>query len=176
MASFDIAWTFMIPHEDSHWFSQAVVTTDNDGGKVRLGLNSRAHPDLIEKGFYEMPVQQAVDFAKVTYNVWYWTPLHGAFIRSQYLANRLFDQSVPMGPPNAIKQMQEAINVIAPHALVVDGYLGPKTMSWLNQQNDAVLVDQFRIRCMDYYQKVLIAHPEYDQTLLTRVWKPRLYS
>lgn len=67
------------------------------------------------------------------YKVNYWDTFQGDKVADQQLANNLFDCSVNQGEGLARKIMQHACNYVSgKQAIVLDGSIGPKTLSVFN--------------------------------------------
>jgi len=172
MANYDEAFKKMIVNEDSSL--SGIVKTDNDGGQVRFGLNSNAHPMLVAANFYTATRQEALLRAQFYYREWYWEPMKGDLMVDQGVANKVFDQCVPMGISQASKLVQRAINK-AGHTqpqLKEDGVLGPLSIKALNASDPKEFLGDFRDVCTAFYQDVVTAHPEYAH--LQDGWEKRL--
>jgi len=170
MAVYKKAFVFMIHHEDSTLAGK--VQTDNDGGKVRFGLNSNAHPELLTSGFYERPVAEALVEALDHYREWYWRAVHGDMITSQAVANKIFDQSVPMGVGQVGKLVQRTLNDFTNPpvpVLQVDGIIGPKTVALLNTATSGInaqeFMKQFGFRVDKFYKALVDTHPQWAEDL-----------
>lgn len=163
MADFSSAFVFMLPHEDGRSGAQFGKTDrDNDGGMVRYGLNSNAHPNLIPAGYYTKPAQDALADARIHYQEWYWVPIHGDIITSQPVANKIFDQSVPMGVGEASKLVQRAINSTLTDdddRLDVDGILGPRSMTALNAADPTKFLNAFAEEAGAFYRTLAMKRP-----------------
>lgn len=70
MATYDPAFDYMIRNED--YSLSGVITPEPGGAKARLGINSAANPQAIVDGFYEMPLNDAIAYAKALYQKNYW--------------------------------------------------------------------------------------------------------
>ena len=66
------------------------------------------------------------------YRSLFWNPLHGDQIAFPDLAEKLFDMAVNMGIGQAVKLLQDALNVVVGSGLTVDGGMGPMTLAALN--------------------------------------------
>lgn len=69
------------------------------------------------------------------YHLNFWTPLHGDEIKSQEIANYLFDFAVNSGIGDAVKALQKAINKIHTPKIGVDKIIGRETLSALKTIN-----------------------------------------
>ena len=61
----------------------------------------------------------------------FWNRMYGAYIKSQNIANIVFDYYVQSGP-FAIKKVQQAVNTVQQPPIAVDGVLGNVTLAALN--------------------------------------------
>jgi len=172
MANYLVAFPYMVVNEDSTL--KGDVETDNDGGKVRYGLNSKAHPNLLTSGFYEESAANALLEAREHYKEWYWLPVHGDQITDQNVANKVFDQSVPMGIDECGKLAQRTLNVLSQWTspLMEDGVIGPLTMNQLNKANPTDFLKEFKVICGHYYNTLVLQNPKYEKYL--KGWLVRL--
>jgi lysozyme family protein len=163
MADFTTAFEYMLPHED--YGLTGKVFTDSNGARVRYGINEKYHPGL-EEYYTTMPNDKALQFAKIQYQVWYWSPLNGIMMPDQTVANKAFDQSVPMGVVQSAKCLQRAINLCRTEQLEVDGHVGHLTIAALIELNGSLdLMDHYKDELEHTYQAIVAVHPE-DQPLL----------
>ena len=132
MADFSIAFAFMIHNEDYNTNDPRYGQTkiDNDGGKVRFGLNSKSFPDLLNTDFYTSSVEEAFKNAQNLYNSNIWQGMRGAFINSQRVASKMLDMSTNMGVGQAIKLAQRAAGTVP------DGKFGPITLGAINTMDE----------------------------------------
>jgi len=98
MADFEPAVTKTIRREGGD-----AVTEDPDdpGGLTRYGISKRAHPEVD-------PRNLSLDGAKAIYRKDYWGPCDGDMLKSQLVAELIFDAAVNMGVNQAIKLAQIA--------------------------------------------------------------------
>jgi lysozyme family protein len=61
----------------------------------------------------------------------FWSKIYGPYIKSQPIANIVFDYYVQSGP-YAIEKVQQAVNTVQAKPIAVDGVLGNDTLSALN--------------------------------------------
>lgn len=133
MADFNKAFQYAMSNEDDP-AHPGKVTTDNNGGKARLGLNSKANPDLVKLGFYDeqqMPYRTAVTVAQERYKLTYWFGIGGDKLASNCLGAKLFDLSVNAYYIEAAKLLQRSLCALGA-AITVDGHIGPLTISAAN--------------------------------------------
>lgn len=74
---------------------------DDPGGLTRYGISKRAHPEVD-------PRNLSLESAKEIYRKDYWNPCQGDAIKSQLLAELVFDSAVNMGVNQAVKLSQLA--------------------------------------------------------------------
>ena len=149
MANFKIAYDITMGHEGGY----ANDPNDN-GGETYKGVARKFHPnwpgwvaidkikstlgkstDIINK---HAGLDAGLQFAiQSFYKTQFWDIINLDKITNQNIANELFDIGVNMGPGVAAKFLQESLNLcnngskLYPN-LVVDGTVGPKTISCLN--------------------------------------------
>ena len=158
MADYTQAFRYMLPHEDAELTGN--VTVDNNGARVRYGLNERYHPGLAEY-YTTMPQDKALQFAKIQYQVWYWSPLNGIMMPDQNVANKVFDQAVPLGVVQAAKCLQRAINQVQEDQLEVDGHIGHLTIAALMGLTGSLdLMDNIKGELTQTYHAIVAANPE----------------
>src|SRR5580692_2666746 len=134
MALFLPAFDYMLPNEsypptDPRY---GEITTDNDGGLVRFGVNSKSLGiSLIGTTFYtDMGNVAALAVAQDLYQTVVWSAVQGSSINSQRVASKLFDLAVNSGPVEASKLCQRAVSVN------VDGVIGQQTVTAINSEDE----------------------------------------
>jgi len=162
MADYNAAFQFILNNEDST--RSGVVTpdpTNNDPSAIaRFGINSAAHPEAVKDGFYQMPVDKALEYAEVLYKYAYWVGVSGYQVIVQDVANKIFDLAVNAGTVQAVKIAQRAANhCLAPAAigympLAVDGICGPETVEALNAANPEELLPSIKDYACQFYRDV----------------------
>lgn len=136
MADFQPAFETTLRWEDPHL--SGVVTYDA-GGKTRFGLASKYNPDLEAKGFYTLPVEEALPLAVPIYRERYW---NWDWIQSQPVANKLFDMGVNLGPGTARMLLNKALATLeTPDA----------TFAAINAEDQVKLLALLRDQCATYY-------------------------
>jgi lysozyme family protein len=146
MASFDKAIPFTLKHEGGYVWHPA-----DPGGETNRGItdgldgNVDGLADVDGDGDGDILIQELSEAqAKEIYKRRFWDKMHGDDIKSQNLANILFDGYVNMGG-NAIKLMQREL------MLKEDGVLGPVTLRGINGYNPRTLFEQYKAARIDYY-------------------------
>jgi lysozyme family protein len=133
------------------------VTTDNDGGLVRFGVNSKSlGASLVNTTFYTtMSNDEAIKAAANLYNISVWKPMQGDLLTSQRVASKIFDMAVNQGVHEAAKLAQRA-------ALVqVDGVIGPITVATINSIDENQMLKSLVTEWIWFIGLVIENHPEY---------------
>ena len=131
------------------------VSDPNDpGGETKFGISKRSFPDLDIKNLTR---EEAID---IYLNNW-WSRYNYAWINSIEISKKILDMSVNMGPKQAHKIVQRALNTILDCKLKVDGILGNKTFAAIDLVKDP---EQLH-RAMSHYQA------KFYENLWTRVKK-----
>ena len=124
MATFENAIDYVLVNECGPKFS-AICTTDNDGGLVKFGLNTRSNPDLLTKyGSHLERMDLAA--AKLEYKARYWQPIMDQLV-SQRVATKVLDMMVNQGIGDGINHLQLAVGI--PHTTA---HFGPVTLGKAN--------------------------------------------
>ncbi|OLY92301.1 Predicted Peptidoglycan domain-containing protein [Cnuella takakiae] len=144
MANFTTAYNATMGHEGAH--------SDNPkdrGGETWKGVARNFHPSWSgwaiidackrEKSFpANLKTNQALEqMVRMFYKKEFWNRLSLENIQDQSIANEMFDTAVNCGPAVAGQFLQRALNVLNRTGrdypnLVVDGQIGPKTVTVLN--------------------------------------------
>lgn len=138
MADFSIGFAYVLTNEDypkgDPRYGQ--VTTDNNGGLVRFGINSDGEgKELLTTTYYTtMPVAEAYKIAGNLYNTTNWAIMHGDDLHSQRVASKILDLSVNSGTVESAKISQRAANVN------VDGNIGPITIAAINNLDENLML------------------------------------
>lgn len=174
MASFEMAFEYMIRHEDAKL--AGIVTEEPHGAKARFGINSLAHPEAVRDGFYEMERGAALGYASNIYRRKYFEPIGGFQINDPIIADKYFDLAVNVGTVQATKIVQRAINSLlrGPALVMVDGKAGMRTIDAINQSMPSDLLAAIRSYGKQFYQDVARRQPE-EETFLDD-WLKRLDS
>lgn len=90
--------------------------------------------------------------AKLLYKLFFWNKLKCDDIKSFIIKKQLFDIGVNMGNKTAVKIMQKCLNSLG-ESLTIDGLIGNKTISALNEKDYKVLNNMMvneRLKRYDY--------------------------
>lgn len=172
MADRQIAFLFVMGHEDVRM--SGVVVTDNDGGQVRFGINSKAHPQAVSDGFYTMSKDDALAYAKTVFVSQYWNHIFGDDIRNQRVANQCADLFFNTGE-EAVLIMQRAANRFQENPIAVDGKFGKMTLDAINFVPDQLaLLDAVKAQAIVFYQILVAKNPAKYTQADYRSWVSRL--
>ncbi len=127
MAAFNKAIEKTLLHEGGYVFDK-----DDAGGETNFGISKRAYPNVDIKSLTKAD-------ASAIYKEDYWDKVRGDEIRSQKVADTLFDTAVNMGVRTASKLMQGCIGVYP------DGIIGNITLSKLNKEDEELTLLRFKL-------------------------------
>jgi lysozyme family protein len=175
------AWQFVLSNEDTVPPSGKVVDEPN-GGKARLGINSIAHPEALARGFFSMPLAQALDFAEDIFKYDYWSRILGYNIHPclQIVASKWADLVFNAGIHEGTIIVQRALNSLrGPNQKIKeDGICGPSTIAALNTLLDEPDVERIYQAIIAagtaFYAELRTAFPEKYSEALEREWIGRL--
>lgn len=184
MAEFIQAFQRMIIHEGGY----SVVKADR-GGETYRGVARKFHGGwagwLIvdqlkqEPGFprnlANHPALQSL--VQEFYLEQFWQPLCADEITDQQVANELFDTAVNMGISTAVSMAQRALNLLNRNQStypdgVVDGKMGPKTLSLLNACSEPELLLR-TLNALQAARYILICEKDPSQEVFFRGWLKR---
>ena len=150
---FDKAFEYTMPFEGWDAYTN---DPDDKGGATKYGITVRTlkairfdvdgDGDVTENDVKSLTYSQAKDILKRKY----WDMIQADSIESERIAIKLFDCAVNMGPARATRIAQEALNDLR-YGLVVDGLMGPKTLSALNGSDEDVFFLFLVSRLEQYY-------------------------
>jgi lysozyme family protein len=165
MANFHIAIPHILEHEGGY------VNNPNDpGGATKYGISLRylrKRGDLLGDFDGDGDVD-ADDIAIMTrpmavqvYESGFWEPNRLKDVRSQLLANKIFDMAVNMGSKQAWKLAQSAIAANG-QTLVADGVVGPKTIAAVNavEKLDYAVITTLRAMQKKFYEGIMARNPK----------------
>lgn len=158
---FNEAIKVVLAHEGGY------VNDPNDlGGETNFGISKRSYPNVDIKNLTR---ERAMEI----YRRDWWDRYKYAQIGALDVATKVFDLSVNMGPVPAHKLLQEAVNFTEAKSLVVDGIVGPMTLSAVNQADSRQLVQALRFMAARRYYELAKARPANRGFLLG--WLNRAY-
>jgi lysozyme family protein len=122
-----------------------IFDPDDPGGETKFGISKRSYPTLNIKALTK---EQAI----AIYRRDYWDRGGYGMLAHERLAAKLFDLAVNMGPRQAHRLLQRAINATTPWAVTVDGLLGPKTMEAVNEHpHGDYLLAALKLAAINFY-------------------------
>lgn len=131
---------------------------DDPGDETKYGISKRSYPHLDIKN---LTLEQAQEI----YYRDFWVELGLDAIQSYEVAYELFDTSVNMGQGIAARFLQKALNLMNRNQknfpdLIVDGKIGPITLSAYTKVDDAILLKVLNGLQFCRYKEIC----EYDPT------------
>ena len=145
LTRFDDIIEVVLEHEGGY-----VNDPDDPGGETNFGIAKRSHPDVDIANLTE-------EGAKEIYYQDYWMKNRVPQM-TEDLKHIYFDMCVNQGRGRAVKILQRAANAKGAD-LVVDGGLGPKTISALN----GVELDRVRAYRVKYYADLVTRKPDLEK-------------
>ena len=163
--NFDKAFHFIIGIEGGY------VNNPNDpGGETKYGISKIAYPKMDIK-------KLTIDDAREIYKRDYWNKIN-ADVLPDRIDIAIFDTCINTGIKMSIKLFQRAINNISDSKIIVDGILGPKTLTAAESAEcSSLLYSIFFERC-SYYTQLADRNPKLEKFLkgwMNRVIKLRNY-
>ncbi len=181
--SFDLAFKFMIGHEGG-----LVDHPKDPGGATNWGVSLRTLRSLDPDIMFDLDGDgdiDEVDIALLTetdakrfYRKFFWPDRYTA-INHEWKAAKVFDMAVNMGPRQATKIVQDALNDIRYRdderykSLVVDGIFGINTIARLNTYNPACVLSALVSSSARFYFSLADGKPARAVFLLG--WLRRAY-
>ena len=145
LTRFDDIIEVVLEHEGGY-----VNDPDDPGGETNFGIAKRSHPDVDIANLTE-------EGAKEIYYQDYWMKNRDPQMPED-LKHIYFDMCVNQGRGRAVKILQRSANAKGAD-LVVDGELGPKTISALN----GVEIDRVRAYRIKYYADLVTRKPDLEK-------------
>lgn len=127
--------------------SKVTEIAGDSGGLTKYGISQRSYPNLDIRNLTE---QQARD----VYRRDYWDRVRGDRIKSQTIAESIFDTAVNMGVVTAVKLAQSVCNEVLIEGLIVDGVMGDKTLSALDKCSGNVFLAAFTLAKVARYAHI----------------------
>ena len=169
MAQFEIA----IPHVLA-WEGLYANHPADPGGETMRGITDRLDGDvdgMIDvdgDGEGDVRVKDLTEEqAKVIYKRRFWDRMQGDKIKSQLIANIMFDGFVNCGF-NGIRMMQNILNVKS------DGIVGPITLCMINAADEILLYNRYKEARIRYYEELAERKPQLKVFL--KGWLNRINS
>lgn len=135
------------------------------GGATNMGISSRYHPDIDVRSLSR---SRAIE----TYRQRYWLRYRLNEIEDLDVATKVFDLCVWMGPDDAARYLQTAINAVAGNRKVaVDGIIGSKTLAALREVDPQPVVAVLRALALEHVRREIQRNP--SQERFRRGWERR---
>lgn len=160
-ARFERAIEVVLRHEGGY-----VIHPDDPGGETKWGLSKRSYPHLDIGGLTR---EQAIEI----YRRDWWDRYRFGEIEDEQIATKVFDLAVWMGPADASRYLQIALNACGAD-LVVDGIMGSKTIKAANAADRRYIIPILRALAAGHVYAEVAARPQ-SATFL-RGWLRRAYS
>ncbi len=158
MAKFYQAIHVVIKHEGG--FSNH---PSDKGGPTNYGISLRflkqkgirEDSDFNNDGIVDLEDVHLVDLdlAVEIYKKHFWDKYHYKDIKSQKVANKVFDLSVNMGPRRAHILLQWALRSCG-QILIIDGIVGPITLDALHHCDEEILLASYRSEAAGFYRRI----------------------
>ena len=172
MAGFELALHVLLNHEGGY-----VNDKRDPGGATNYGVSLRwlrsqniIDADLDDDGDVDEHDVRLLSRPQVAelYRRAFWEPNNVQDIESQRVAIMLFGLIVNTGPKRAVKMLQEALNVsrMRKSSLLVDGWLGPKTMEAINSTDSTILINHYKKIARAFYSNIVRENPILDKFLV----------
>jgi len=119
---------------------------DDAGGLTSRGITEATARAASEQGIASAPDPRKLSpkDVKAIYKAFYWDRIHGDLL-PEGIAGLVFDESVNCGVGTAIKNLQNALNIVLKKQIAIDGSFGPKTKAAIRDvlHIEANVVDLF---------------------------------
>jgi lysozyme family protein len=168
MAEFGIAYPLTSKHEGGY-----VNDPTDRGGETYAGITRKNYPTWAGWATIDQQprkkneiIPSLADEVKEFYRVMYWNKQSLSGLKSQKVANAIYDWNINSGAI-AIKAIQRLINVAD------DGYIGGDTLKAINAAGDGVLSKYIEER-IAFYKRIVEKDP--SQTKFLKGWVNRAKS
>lgn len=131
---------------------------DGRWGCTDFGLSPRAYPNK--------PERADIEYVARIYERDFWKPLHLDKVKSQIVANAVFDAAINQGGPTwqkkLVEGLQECINLASTSqtdVVAVDGKFGPRTVEMMNKVDQVDLYVNIIGLQYERYRQVVKKNP-----------------
>jgi len=139
---------------------------DDPGGITKYGISLRSYPHLGANGIRNLTIEQAKG---IYYRDW-WRSLRCPSIQDDLIAQKLLDISVHVGPSTGVKILQRSLRDVG-QSVVVDGKIGPQTLTAVSRSDPEALLAAMRRRQADHYEMLFKRNPKLEK--YRRGWMAR---
>lgn len=120
------------------------VDPADDGGAPNMGISSVHHPDVDVRSLTR---ERAIEL----YRTRYWERYRINEIDDPSVAAKVLDLCIWMGPDDAARYLQTAINAVAGSSVVViDGIIGSKTLAAVRQSDPRGVLTALRALALEH--------------------------
>lgn len=152
MADFKLGLEFILKHEGTKLF-----VDEKNNERSKYGITQKLL-ESIRYGITDPNSLQIPDVENVYYNQ-FWNPNKLSEVKSQLVANKIFDMAVNMGSYVAVKLLQASLNSIGGQC-VIDGIMGPHTIIVINdflgyaKDSEERLLSELVLKATAYYTSI----------------------
>jgi len=145
------------PGGETAWGISTLIINQSKITNEELGFTAGVDPvvDNRQPGWLK---KLSVDGAKAIYKKLFWDKFHYENILDQRVATKIFDCGINCGPKRAHIMAQKAANVLG-QGLVVDGILGPHSMSSINVCDPDKFLQAMCEEMKKYYIAISTSNP-----------------
>ena len=151
MANYNDAIVKTLAREGGSRFTDVA---NDKGGATKYGISQAAYPHEDIRNLTEQR-------AREIYKRDYWDRLRGDDIRSQAIAENIFDTAVNMGARTASRLLQITLNITP-----ADGIVGSATLAVINQQDEETFLAHFTLAKIARYAKICMNDKTQSKFLL----------
>jgi lysozyme family protein len=158
MADFRRTWRFL-----KRWEGGYVDHPSDPGGATNHGLSLRWYKQTVDPEATKETIRALTeeDAISIVEDYWWKGKLYYA-IQSQDIADRYFGFVFNMGPRNATRILQRAVNKESCTTIAVDGVLGPLTVEATNAIYPAKLLTSLRAEAEAFYKRLIKKKPAFN--------------
>ncbi len=164
MANVTSAIEFVLKQEDSTLSGITTNSTGDNGGLTRFGVSARFHPELVRQGFYTCHRDEAFAMAIDVYRREYADPMSLALVSSDAIAKAMLSFAILRGVGSTMLTLQASLNALGAQ-LVVDGSMGPKTLTAINRYDVGELMGVFVEKTKEALIGITVAAPSQKRWL-----------
>ncbi len=161
MANFKVAIDKVLENEGGY------VNNPNDlGGTTNLGISLRFLQSIDATANIETIKNLTLEMAEELYFNHFWLSSNYNEIKSQIIAEKVFDTAVHTGSKVANRFLQSTLNIIIFNGkpLIEDGIIGQETINAINlldgEDVDGNILKVYRLLQKEHYAKIVIARAE----------------
>lgn len=160
---YDMAYAVVAAHEGWKITRDPIITK---GGVTQEFLDSHN----INQDVTTMTPEQR----KEIFYDYIWQPCKYGYLSDLRVATKAFDMNVNMGQHQSTLLFQRCINEVSNAEVIVDGFIGMKTIEAANKCNPDNLLAALRQSCVDFYETLVKKDPKknkkYEDGWINRAW------